>query len=157
MSNSMLRRQCLSCLDEARRWITKHEAAPRGANLGARVREVLLMCMMSTPLLTRDMRGHLDGRPVAADASERGGGVSVGVELTRDGVVTALMRSSVHAALHERGVVVVELFGGIGGLGTSVGRSGIHVCCAGHAESDKEARDVYRRNWADLAGRSSRT
>ena len=112
VSNFMLRRQCLSCLDEAWRWITKHEFMRQKSKLGAAVREELLMCMMSVPLIASDMRRPLDGRPIATDASERGGGVSVGVALTEEGVQAAVQHAAVPAALHERGVIVVEFFGG---------------------------------------------
>ena len=147
VSNFVLRRQTLSCLDQSWSWIAARTFPSSRGSINWRVRDELTLCLMTPPLLVSDMRRPLDHRPLATDASEQGGGVSVGVQLTDEGVRAASEHASVPAGLHERGVAVIEFFGGIGGLRMSVDRLGVHVICAGYAETDKEARAVYRRNW----------
>ena len=64
-----------------------------------------------------------------------------------------MLHASVPQALHERGIVAVEFFGGIWGLRMSLDRLGAHAVCAGYAETNKTARGVYRRNWpGDMDG-----
>eukprot|EP00959_Pyramimonas_sp_CCMP1952_P065047 1358307-Pyramimonas_sp.AAC.1 len=50
---------------------------------------------MSLPMLVAGMRRPLDCRPIAADASERGGGVSVGTSLTDEGAAAGQHQISV--------------------------------------------------------------
>eukprot|EP00972_Heterocapsa_arctica_P077339 11406398-Heterocapsa_arctica.AAC.1 len=77
---------------------------------------------------------------MATDASETGGGATVATGLTPAGVRAAFDELQVPRDLAERGLIVIELFGGIGGLHMSLDRLGQHVVVAAICENDAAAR-----------------
>eukprot|EP00972_Heterocapsa_arctica_P066372 9793255-Heterocapsa_arctica.AAC.1 len=96
------------------------------APLPAEVRDELLLATCIVPLLYTDMRLPVDPYPVATDASLDGGAVTVATGLTSAGVRAAHNELRIPRGLNERGLIVVELFGGIGGLHMSLDRLGQH-------------------------------
>ena len=145
VSNFMLRRQALSCLDEVWRWIKARcrQAGRPGSLVFGRASSGGAPDVHDELPLAGG--GHAEAHRRQADRHLR---LGAGSRRLRGHTPQRGGRPG-RAPVHERGATVVELFGGIGGLRMSVDRLGIHVCAGGYSESDKEARNVYRR---DLAG-----
>ena len=98
------------------------------------------------PLRFTDWRARLDPYVMASDASERGGGFVMARRLTDKGV-EALRKAESGENQFRSGVLVIDMFAGIGGLLRSLERQGLkwehHVVI----ESDKGCRRCIRRTW----------
>lgn len=113
------------------------------------IQEILLSGSLQ-PMRFTDLRAQLDPCVTASDASEQGGGAVYSKGLSRSGIEEAqeLMRGKDEAGVDGRpAVVVVDWFGGIGGLPVSVERAGLRI---GHlivVEKDRDCRRLHRRVW----------
>lgn len=119
----LVRRHAFLALDrvwsEARRWNGRHRISAAAA-------DELRLAMALTPVVFTDMRLPVDPDPMCTDASEQGGGAVIATGLTDRGRADFLEALAVPPAMVEHGVVVVELFAGIGGAA----RFGRQVRCA---------------------------
>ena len=107
--------------------------------------EEILASLCLSPLRFTDWRAEVDPFVMASDASESGGGFVMARRLTALGVRAAQAPDS--RLSWRSGIVVVDMFAGIGGLLRSLERAGVewehHIV----VESDKSCRRCLRRTW----------
>ena len=98
------------------------------------------------PLRFTDWRSQLDPFVMASDASERGGGFVMARRLSKKGL-EALAVAEQEVEETRSGILVIDLFSGIGGLLRALERLGLkwehHVV----VESDKNCRRCTRGTW----------
>ena len=138
------RRACYGVLSriwaEITHWKGRRPISPKGGG-----ELVAAACLV--PLVFTDMRSPIDGDVLATDASETGGGVCLGDRLTALGVSDAMAESSIPRTLHERGVICIEAFAGVGGWRQAHDRLGVHVMANAVCDTDSNARRVCHRAW----------
>lgn len=117
--------------------------------------EDMLEALSTRPLLVCDMWRQINPRPVVSDASTTGGGVCVARALAATRRVAALAEFTPNA-FEEKGVIVVEPFGGVSGWRAAHVRLGVHVILSAYSDVDAAASRVHRKayggciEWPDI-------
>ena len=107
------------------------------------------LCLM--PLRFTDWRARLDPYVMASDASERGGGFVMARRFTDKGM-KALKKAEKGDGQVRSGILVIEMFSGIGGLLRSLERQSVKWEHYVVIESDKNCRRCITRTWPGGSG-----
>lgn len=135
------RRPLFSVYDQVWKLISGPEEKPE---LDEKVIAEMVTALSLFPMRFTDWRAQLDPYVMASDASERGGGFVMARRLSERGLQA--LRDAQEEEVRS-GILVIDMFSGIGGLLRSLERQGIkwehHVVI----ESDKNCRRCIRRTW----------
>lgn len=135
------RRPLFSVYDQVWKLISGPEEKPQ---LDEKVIAEMVTALSLFPMRFTDWRAQLDPYVMASDASERGGGFVMARRLSERGL-EALKASQEEEV--RSGILVIDMFSGIGGLLRSLERQGVkwehHVII----ENDKHCRRCIRRTW----------
>ena len=137
------RRPLFSIYDQVWKLISGPEDVPA---LDEKVIAEMMTALSLFPMRFTDWRAQLDPYVMASDASEKGGGFVMARRLSERGLQT-LKRSKEMDEESRSGIVVIDMFSGIGGLLRALERQGLkwehHVVI----ENDKNCRRCIRRTW----------
>ena len=137
------RRPLFSVYDQVWKLISGSDDAPW---LDEKVVTEILMSLGLCPMRFTDWRAQLDPYVMASDASEKGGGFVMARRLSERGL-QAIKKSEENEEETRSGILVIDMFSGIGGLLRALERQGVkwehHVVI----ESDKNCRRCIRRTW----------
>ena len=111
------------------------------------VRRELLACITAVPLMHTFLGAPISERTTASDASNKGGAVGVADSLTTIGEDYVKSAKANHDSFPEIPVVVVSLFGGIGGAFRVYDLLGVRPLGLLHFDIHKPANRVVSRRW----------
>ena len=137
------RRPLFSVYDEIWRLIASDDPEPY---LNRKVCVEVMTSLCLAPVRYSDWRAEVDPFVMASDASETGGGFCMAKRLSAMGVKEAIRPPGRTETAHN-GVVVIDMFAGIGGLLRSLDRAGMHWEHHVVIEKDKQCRRCIRRTW----------
>ena len=111
------------------------------------VRRELLACITAVPLMHTFLGAPISERTTASDASNKGGAVGVADSLTTIGEDYVKSAKANHDSFPEIPIVVVSLFGGIGGAFRVYDLLGVRPLGLLHFDIHKPANRVVSRRW----------
>lgn len=111
------------------------------------VKRELCMCLCAIPLLHTFLGARVDGRITASDASMKGGAVAVSSELSKSGTDYVKASLANEQSSGEIPVLVISLFGGIGGSFRCYDLLGLRPMGLVHFDTHAPANRVVEQRW----------
>lgn len=111
------------------------------------VKRELFMCLCAIPLLHTFLGARVDGRITASDASMKGGAVGVASDLSGSGADYVRASLANELSSGEIPVLVISLFGGIGGSFRSYDLLGLRPMGLVHFDTHGPANRVVEQRW----------
>ena len=140
-------RKCLSCLFNGF-WqgTMSHFAGPAVLKKAS---EEVALALCGLGCLCFDFRRPAANMVTCSDASEAGVGVCRSTGLTEEGHALLRRRRAATRGQARDGILLIELFGGIGGSRRAFELLGVEVECYIHADSSAEAQRVCQDRWPE--------
>ena len=138
------RRPTMGVLEKTWQFIGKTQLEP---GIHQMVRRELFQCICLAPLMHTHLGAGISELMTASDASNTGGAVGVARELTAEGKDFVRASRTVPYLPEEAPILLISLFGGIGGCFRAYDILGVKVAAMVHVDIHKPANRVISRRW----------